>query len=490
MDSEIYSRQNMVSRVAKNTFWLILGNIGNKILSFFLLLLLARRLGDVNFGKLAFAQSFVQIFIILMDLGVGFYLIREIARDKGSAAKSIGNALTLKIFLSFFVFALIAFSVGLLGYPNDTRVLVYFVSLYFIFVSLYSLFASVFVAYERMEFNVAVSFLERVLLLAFCLTLFALHRGLLAVGGAYCLAGFLALMLATVFLKFKFHIGARPELDPRFLGILLKKSFPIALGGIFTALYFYGNTVIISKLNGDQAAGWYGAGFYPAFYIQLISGAFLGAIYPLMSRLFKDSADTLKGVYQKSFELMLVFSFPISLGGYLTAGKLMPFFYGQGYLNSIPVFKILIAGTVFFCLNSLAAHLLISIDRQVATMRLAGFAVAVNIALALPLVKAYGPVGAAFAFLVSGMATLVITFAYLYRKQYRLKLVLPLSRVLAASLVMAAALRYFKEINVLLLILIAVFVYGSVIVLTGYFSRGDFVLLQKAFHNKGRDEHS
>jgi O-antigen/teichoic acid export membrane protein len=231
--------------------------------------------------------------------------------------------------------------------------------------------------------------------------------------------------------------------------------------------------------------GWYGSGFYPAFYIQLISGAFLGAIYPVMSRLFKESPEMLAKLYQKSFQLMFLFALPVSVGGYLVADKIIPFFYWQGYLNSIIVFKILISGTVFFCLNSLFGHLLVSINRQAVAMRIAGLALGVNLILSFSLVGKFSHIGVSISFVISGIAGTIASLSYLHRNLYRLRLLKPLAKATLANLVMAVALVLFKGMNVLFLILLGSVIYGIVLFSTRYFGREDIVLFREFLRNMG-----
>ncbi|MGB2843008.1 MAG: oligosaccharide flippase family protein [Halobacteriota archaeon] len=73
---------NTVKTIAKNTGALAILNVITSILGFFLLIYLARHLGEVGFGKYSFALSFTTLFIIFADLGISNLIIREPARNK------------------------------------------------------------------------------------------------------------------------------------------------------------------------------------------------------------------------------------------------------------------------------------------------------------------------------------------------------------------------------------------------------------------------
>ena len=73
---------NTAKTIAKNTSVLALSHVITSILGFFLLIYIARYLGEVGFGKYSFAVSFTALFSIFANLGMNNYIIRELARNK------------------------------------------------------------------------------------------------------------------------------------------------------------------------------------------------------------------------------------------------------------------------------------------------------------------------------------------------------------------------------------------------------------------------
>ena len=80
---------NTVQTIAKNTGALALAQIITMVLGLVLVIFIARFLGDVEFGKLAFAQSFTGILVIFADVGLSVLTVREVARNKSQASKNI-----------------------------------------------------------------------------------------------------------------------------------------------------------------------------------------------------------------------------------------------------------------------------------------------------------------------------------------------------------------------------------------------------------------
>jgi O-antigen/teichoic acid export membrane protein len=61
---------NTARRIAKNISVLLLARIVSMVTSFFLMVAIARYLGDADFGKYSFAFAYSSIFVILSDLGL------------------------------------------------------------------------------------------------------------------------------------------------------------------------------------------------------------------------------------------------------------------------------------------------------------------------------------------------------------------------------------------------------------------------------------
>jgi len=151
---------NTVERVAKNATALYIAYIVTYLLSILLIVCITRMLGDVTFGKYAFALAFTAIFAIFLDLGFDMLLVREVAKDRSAASKYLGNIVIIKVILSVVVFGLIALVINLMDYPQDTTTTVLLFGVYAIFSSFADLFRMTFRAFERMEYESAILIID------------------------------------------------------------------------------------------------------------------------------------------------------------------------------------------------------------------------------------------------------------------------------------------------------------------------------------------
>src|SRR3989338_5833491 len=97
---------SILRRIAKNATVTFIGNNVLKVISTILVILIARYLGDVEYGKFSFALSFTGLFLVLMDLGTRILIVREISQNKKEASKIVANVLILKFISSFVVYLL------------------------------------------------------------------------------------------------------------------------------------------------------------------------------------------------------------------------------------------------------------------------------------------------------------------------------------------------------------------------------------------------
>ena len=78
-----------------NSSYLAIAEIISRILQFVIMLVAARVLSKADFGTFNFALSLSFIAVILADVGINQYLIREIARQKDLAKKYISADIIL-----------------------------------------------------------------------------------------------------------------------------------------------------------------------------------------------------------------------------------------------------------------------------------------------------------------------------------------------------------------------------------------------------------
>ena len=472
-------------RVTKNTFFLFLGDGISRVLGLALIIFIARYLGDIGYGKYAFAFAFASLFLVLSDLGISALTIREVARDTSKAGKYIGSSVIIKAILSLGCLILIAIVINLMDYPQDTTLAVYIVGLALVFSSFNDFSRSIFRAFEKMEYEMVTKIAVSILALGLGLMVLLLGYGLvelvlmLLVARAFIFLASSAIVIRTF---------ARPEfkLDPQFSKGLIKSAIPIGLSAVFVAIYFQIDSVMLSVMKGDAPVGWYNASYQLIMGFLFIPHAFTHVMFPLLSRYFRSSIDSLKFAYEKSFKYLLMLALPFSIGTTLVAHRIIFLLYGEGFANSVIVLQILAwAGSLIFLAN-LTGAVMISIDRQKTNMFIVGSGAVANIILNLILIPRYSFIGAASATVVTNL--LVLSLGYRYVKRYLRGL--PLSKIcvkpLAAASIMGIIVYLLNanNFNLFVIIIGAAFLYGGILYLIKAFDADDLSLMKRAFRRE------
>ena len=464
---------NTIQTIAKNTGVLAISQVITSILGFILLIYLARYLGEVGFGKYSFAISFTALFVIFADLGISNLIIRELARNKELTNEYLTNVSLIKLLLSLIAFGFIAVTIKLMDYPQDTTYAVYLFGFYMILTSFALTFRSIFQAYERMEYTAIVMIIEKIILVSLVLFVIFSGYGLIELAYAYVFAGIVDVTLSFSIVLIKIA-KPKPTIDFSLWKTLIIGAIPFGLNALFSVLFFRIDTVMLSVLKGDAAVGIYNAAYVPLLALTgIISQMVITALYPVMSRYFISSKDSLEILTDLSSKYMAIIGFPIAMGCFILANRFIALFYADQFSASIIAFQILALFIPLRFLNSISGTLIPSINKQNLRTVGFGFSALFNIVLNAVMIPYLSYIGASIATVLSEVSLYYI-YVYIINKHYKkLELHRHFMKPLAASLMMGGFLFYFKDINLLLLIILAVFVYFVMLVLLRTFTPED-----------------
>ena len=463
---------NTVQTIAKNTGVLAISNVITSILGFFLLIYIARYLGEVGFGKYSFALAFTGLFAIVASFGMNNYIIRELARNKEQTSEYLTNVSVIKLLLSFITFGFIVLTINIMDYPRDTTYAVYLFGIYTILTSFALTFRAIFRAFERMEYDAAVMVIEKIILFPLVLFILFSGYGLIELAYVFIFTGIVAVSLSFSIVLIKI---TKPKLtiDFSLWKTLIVGSIPFALNALFGVLFFQIDTVMLSVLKGDAAVGIYNAAYNPLLALGVIPGVFIAALYPVMSRYFISSKDSLETFTGLSSKYMAILSFPVAMGCFVLADRFIELFYLDQFSASIIAFQILAFFIPLRWVSSITGTLLTSMNRQSIRTVSVGLSALFNIVLNAALIPYLSYIGASIATVLSEVLLYFVIIYYINKHYKKLELHKHFMKPLAASLMMGGFLFYFKDINLFLVIILAAFVYFVMLVLLRTFTQED-----------------
>src|SRR3989338_7234609 len=308
-----------VRRIAKNTISIAIGQMGWILLSL-LLYYSSRILGVEDFGKYAFAFSFVNLFIVFSEFGLSGVVVRQLSRNRETVKKYLGNIIVIKLLLSALAFALVFISINLLSYPDDTKIAVYFLGAYMALAAFANLATYIFRAFEKMEFEGFLIAFPKFMTVVFGIPALLLGYGLIGLATAFLAAGILD-VIVSLYLVARHFSEIKPEVDISFWKDITSQSIPFGLIFLFNTLSGRINTLMLSLFSNDYAVGIYSAAdkFVEGFYI--IPSLVVAPLYPVMSRYYLSSKESLQKTYYMAFKALFIFSLPLAVGSIFVSGK-------------------------------------------------------------------------------------------------------------------------------------------------------------------------
>jgi len=458
---------NIVQTIAKNIGALAIAKAITMVLGLVLVIFIARSLGDVDFGKLGFAQSFTGILVIFADMGLSTVTIREIARHKELTSKYLGNIFPIKLILSVVTFALIALIINLMHYPADTTMVVYLIGISSILSSLSALLRSIFRAFEKMEFEAFLNISKSIVTTGIGLAVLFSGYGLIAIASVYLVAGVIDLFATSIVVTKKF---AKPELevDFRFWKQIAHLALPFSLTAFIGLIYFQIDIVMLSVMKGDAPVGWYKAACTLVYSLVIIPDILSYAVFPVMSKFYISSKDALKITLEKSAKYLFIIGLPIAVGTILLADRIILLFYGEGFRHSIIALQILSLYLPLRFINHATGYTLSSINKESLRAFSATIAAATNVGLNLLLIPMFSFAGAAIATVITEVVLFISYYYFVAKHFHRLELCPVFIKPCLACLAMGIFVFYLKSINIVLLVVSAAIIYLAVF----YFIKG------------------
>jgi O-antigen/teichoic acid export membrane protein len=465
----------LINRARQNIFYKILSE-STRILPALLFIYIARKLGDEDFGKLSFAYSFVGICFIVTDFGLSTILIRNVSRQKELTREYVGNILVLKIVLSFICISVIGIFILLTDYPADVITLLVIFGCVMFFKALIDFFCTVLNAHERMDLEAFLKGTNHLLLFVSGIAILLVGYGLLGLANVFLVAFSFSSIIGFCIVDVCIE-KIRPSFDLKFWRYILKESLPLALSVIFTVIYFKIDVVMLSIIRGsDSEIGWYSAAMRLIELMGIVPALIVSALFPIVSSLYKESIDSLKGVYKTSFRYLVVIALPIAVGTLLLSEHLIYTIYGEEYVKAIPALKILSLALVFIYVNYILMNMLVAVDRQMTNAIMAGTCVFVNIVLNMCLIPHYGYLGAGTATIITEIVLFALGIYYVTKYICKTNVAVVSKPFMSVAIMGAFIVLATAKLNLAFIIILSALTYFTCLLLFRFFTKEDKVI--------------
>lgn len=473
-------------RVVNNTAISLAGQVVTWTSTLLLTGAYGRFLGDVKFGELYFAITFIMLIGFPLEFGFNQQLTRDVAQEPGKALRYFSNTIFIKIALWFVLYGLILVICWLLGYGPEQRVLIAICGVTLLSTSIVNTFAALHYAYERVLYPAVGTIFEKGLSALVGIILLRSGAGVQTM--AFVLLGGSLTNAVWQSIWFFRLVGSKFSIDLALVRELVRTSIPFLTYGVLGVIYYRLDTVLLSLFTNTAVVGWYGAA-YRLFdtLVFLPNLVILAIMYPVFSKLSNTSEASLKLAIEKSMNFLLFCGIPIAAAMIAAAPNIIGFLYHRSdFIPAIPVLQALAPGLVFLYINTVFSTTIMSTKQEKKITIMAAAALVFNLELNFIMIPLFQHIGAAVVTSLTELLLLCIGVAFVPRRLLPFGSLRVGAKAIIASLVMCLVILALRNFNIFLLLPVALLVYLGAATLLGTVPREDVKALYSSIRHKAQ----
>ncbi len=380
-------------RILRNSAGLLAVRVLTKLATTLLMILVARLLGEDEFGVLSSILAYAAMFGVVQEMGLTVPMIRRIASRDRDPGALIGEVLGLKFLLSLPALGGFFLAAGWMGVSMPvTLLLAAAMVLEVLNVSLARSFEGV----EQVNSIAIVLILERVTLLAGGSFAVARGWGLEGLGVAFVAAYLLSFFTALLLWR-RQHSPVEVAISWERAKVLLREALPFVGAAVFSIIYTRIDVILLTAWKPPAEVGMYTAAFRVTEAELFVPTAIVAAMFPALTRTFREDFKRFAILLRRS--IVIVALVGILIGGvtWLVADFAVRVLYGQAYTPAGAALRILSWMVPLYYVNHLAGSALIAMRREHYSTLTLAVGAASGIGLNILLIKDYGQLGSATA---------------------------------------------------------------------------------------------
>jgi O-antigen/teichoic acid export membrane protein len=379
---------------------------------------LARGLGEREFGRYVVAIAFASLLGVLVEFGTGGYLVREVARNPRLLGRTTGLVLSLRVAFGLTAIAVAALVPSLFGYDRQTSIAIVLFTAAAALRSLGATFLSGLQALERLHDVASIQAQQALLSAAAALVVIAFGGGLIAVSWAAVAVAAASVPWSWRRLRaswsdaIEFHLASLPETLP------VVASFSGAV--LFSTAITYLDSLLVNAFEGDEQTGLYGAAYRILLALYFIPTVYGTALARSMSELATANRETLAWLYSRAVSHLIVAALPLALFGLVASPALLAALYGEPYADADVALALLISSVVFTFPAWIASTTAYAAGAERRIVAVVAASLTLNVAANLVAIPAWGIEGAAAVNVITEALTLALLLLILARAGVRL----------------------------------------------------------------------
>ncbi|MHA1380655.1 MAG: flippase [Candidatus Helarchaeota archaeon] len=393
----------------------------NYILPFITVPYLVRVLGPEKFGLIAFAQAFIQYFVLLTDYGFNLSATRRISiyREERQKLSTIFSSVyiikTILLMISILLIITIVFLV-----PKFTADWQIYLITFGMVIGCVLFPVWFFQGIEKMKYITFLNILAKSIFTIAVFIFVRKERDYLIVPLLNSL-GFITSGLVSIIIIWKnFRVKL---IFPRIMYIVeeFKEGFHIFISTLAISLYTISNTFILGLFTNNIIVGYYSAGEKIIRAVQYLLTPLSQTIYPHISKLATESKEKALSFIRKILKYVGSISLVISVFILAFSPKISNILLGNQYEKSIPVIQILAFLPFLIGISNIfGIQIMLNFGLKKVFTNILVIASLINISIAIILVQFFQHIGIALSRLTTECFVTIIMYIFLQINGYNL----------------------------------------------------------------------
>lgn len=390
-------------KVFNNAKWIILCKIIQSVLQLVVGMLCARYLGPSNYGLISYAASIVAFATPVMRLGFNATLVHELVEAPEKEGEIMGTSLAMNILSSVLCMGGVAAFVAFANAGDKETLLVcvlYGLSLFFAAIEMIQYWFQYKLQSKYASVIMLVSYifvsLYRIYLLVTSKSVywFAVTHSI-----EYGIIGITLIFLYMKKYKGRFSVSFSAAKS------MFSRSKHYILSSLMVVVFQNTDHIMLTTMISDEENGFYTAAITSAGVIQFVYTAIIDSFRPMILSGKKENAQDYKKLISMLYCVIIYLSVAQSLVFSVFSKLIISVLYGESYMASVPVLRILIWFIVFSYMGTVRNVWILAEQKQryLWIINLSG--AAFNIILNAVMIPYWGACGAAFASLLTQFFT-------------------------------------------------------------------------------------
>lgn len=356
---------SIANKIFTNTVWQLVVRFFDIIVGVVNIGIIARFLGQAQFGLYTTIFVFLQTLMTIGDLGLYLTLLNEVSAtgDKKAEKKKIDNIFTIRLVSSLIIFALAPLLIKILPYDPAVKLGVIFLAGSFFWQSLISTLTAVFAKYLDMAKATIVNLLAKFIYLGPLIYIYQQGGSLNQVLLWNTITTAISFFVLLIFLKKHVRLGLAWDLP--YWRNVFHIAWPLSLGVLLNLVYFKADTLILSAYHSSEKVGLYGAAYKVLEVLVTFPHMFMGLILPLfVAAWVKKDLEKLRSIQQNTFDFFSIINVWLLMVVWLLSEKIMLLITGREFIMSAPILNILVLAVVAIFFGTMFTYLVVAMGLQ------------------------------------------------------------------------------------------------------------------------------